>query len=271
MNPFHWFKKKPHTLGLALSGGSTRGAAHIGVLQVLEREGIRPQVIAGTSTGAIIGAAYAAGVPVDQISHMFLETSWPNLLSIAWSNRLSLFDTEPLAAFIRANIGDISFEELPRPFACVACDLLTGERVVFDHGPVAEAVRASAAVPGLFSPVMQNGRMLVDGGLLDNLPVEQARLMGADYVIAIDVTAAAVMNHPPKDMLEVLMAASNLVQNRAAVPELNRIDCYIRPDVEEFSAWSFDQSVEMEARGRAAAEGVIVQLKADLKRLAIKG
>ena len=190
---FGRMKRKPRAIGLALSGGATHGAAHIGVLQVLEREGISPAIVAGTSVGAIIGAAYVAGVPLAQMSHLFSQARWPNLLNIAWRGSLGIFDTEPLAAFIHTHIGDRTFEKLPRPFAVVACDILTGQRVVLKSGPLALAVRASAAIPGLFCPIEINGQLLVDGSVVDNLPVGVVREMGADYVIAVDSVPSA---HP---------------------------------------------------------------------------
>ena len=166
-----------------------------------------------------------------------------------------------MAAFIRAHLGDLSFEELPRRFAAVACDLMTGQRVVLDSGPVAQAVRASAAIPGLFSPIEVDGQLLVDGGVVDNLPVTVARQLGADYVIAVDVMPATARKRRPANMVEVLIAASNLMQARAALPDPDLIDCYIHPAVDEFSPWDFAHAEAMEALGRTAAEAALPQLQ----------
>ncbi|HBF41888.1 MAG TPA: patatin, partial [Anaerolineaceae bacterium] len=143
--------KKPK-VGIALSGGSTHGAAHIGVLKVLEREGVKVDMIAGTSAGALVGCAYAAGIPLDEISEIFKKMSWPQLLRPSLIRPLSLFDTSPLENFLREKIGNGEFKDLNIPFAAIAADIVTSEKVVLDSGPLAPALRASASIPGLFNP-----------------------------------------------------------------------------------------------------------------------
>jgi NTE family protein len=259
-----FLRRKPKKIGLALSGGAIHGAAHIGVIQVLEREGISADIVTGTSAGAIVGAAYAAGVSIQDMEQLFRQARWPNLVKLSWRNALSLFDTQPLEDFICTNIGNHTFEELPRKFAAVSCDILTGERVVHNHGPIAPAVRASAAYPGILSPVEMDGKLLVDGGVVDNLPSGLAREMGADYVIAVDLSTPTHLTHNPGNPIEVMMAVINLMQARAALPGPELNDCLIKPDVEEFSAWDFSKIDELEARGRAAAEKAISKIKEDL-------
>jgi NTE family protein len=263
MQLFKVFDRKPKILGLALGGGAVRGAAHIGVLQVLEREGIVPDIIVGTSIGAAVGAAYAAGVSTAEISRLFHMARWHRLARLTWRNRLSLLDTEPLEALIQASIGVPTFEQLPRRFAAVACDILTGERVVLQSGSLARAVCASAAIPGLFPPVELDDWLLVDGGVVDNLPVDVARELGADYVIAVDLFPPPRGTQRPANLFEVLIAAGGL-WSRANHPDPATIDCYIPPDIGAYLPWDFNAVPELEARGRAAAEQVIVRLKADL-------
>lgn len=265
MSILNWFKPRPKKIGIALSGGAAHGAAHVGVLRVLEREGIRPSVVTGTSAGAIIGAAYAAGVPVEHISQLFQEVRWPLLIRPAFRNLLGLFETGPLENFISENIGGKTFEEMLIPFACVATDLMTGEKIVFNSGPVAEAVRASAAFPGLFAPVQYKDRLLVDGGVVDNLPADIAHDMGADYIIAVDLMSSIKLQQQPGNLIDVLWAVSNLMQIRSAVPDRKLMNCYLRPDVAEFSSWGFGASGEVERRGAQAAEQALPQLRADLK------
>lgn len=257
------FDRRPRSVGLALSGGAVRGAAHVGVLQVLEREGIRPDVVVGTSAGAIVGACYAAGVPIAEISQLLSGLRWPKLARLAWNNRLSLFDTMPLEAFVQATIGLQTFDDLPRRFAAVACDIVTGKRVTLRSGGVARAVRASSAIPGLFPPVEIDGRMLVDGGVVDNLPVDVARELGADYVIAVDLWPPPSGSRRPENLFDVLIAAAGL-WSHANHPDPATIDCYILPEIGEFRAWDFDAVPSLEAYGRAAAERVIVRLKEEL-------
>ena len=265
MNWLDWIMLRKPKVGLALSGGATLGAAHIGVLQVLEREGIRPDFVAGTSAGSLIGALYCAGIPLAQISDMFLTMKWPTLLRLSITKPLALFDISPMDEVIKKTIGDINFEEMKIPFAAIVCDLMTGERLVMDHGPVAPAIRASASVPGIFLPVEYEGRMLVDGGLVDNLPVEQARAMGANFVIASDVSNRGENSRRPANIFEVLQTTFNIMQDRGALPNSDACECYIRPKVTQFSCWGFDDSPKILEEGKKAAEEVLPILK-KLKR-----
>ena len=237
-------------VGLALSGGSTFGAAHIGVLQVLEENGIRPDMVAGTSAGAMVGAAYCAGIPLSEIETLFLSMNWPSLLKVSIKKPLSLFDTQPMEDFLRKKIGDIEFKDLRIPFAAIACDILTGEKVVLDNGPLAPALRASAAIPGLFSPVEINGQLLVDGGIVDNLPVEQVRAMGARYVIASDVSKRGKINKKPENPFEVLLSMIYIMQARGALINEDQCDCYIRPQVSQYSSWGFKDAPLMKEAGK---------------------
>ncbi len=254
-------------IGLALSGGATFGAAHVGVMQTLVENGIQPYVVAATSAGALVGAAYCAGVPLKVIETLFKTMSWSTLLKISLRKPLSLFDTQPMEEFLRKEIGDIEFKDLKIPFAAVTCDISTGEKVVLNSGPLAPAVRASAAIPGLFSPVEINGRLLVDGGIVDNLPVEEVRKMGANFVIASDVSKRENVNRKPENPFEMLMAATYIMQGRAAFPEEDRGDCYIRPQLFQYSSWGFKDAPLMTEEGRKATSPVIPDLK---RRLQIK-
>ena len=253
-------------IGLALSGGSTHGAAHIGVLQVLEREGIFPTFVAGTSAGALIGAAYCAGVPVSKIEELFLKLEWPNLLRLTIRPKLSFFDAQPLESFIKAEIGDLTFTDLKVPFAALACDIKTGERVVLDKGPLAPAIRASSAFPALFPPVEIDGRLLIDGGIVDNLPVEQLRIMGAKFTIGSDVSKRERITRTPENPLEVLWSAIYIMQDRSAYYSLDTCDCHITPDLANYSPWGFKDSVKMVEAGRIAAEKMLPDLRRKLKQ-----
>jgi NTE family protein len=240
-----------------------RGAAHVGVLQVLEREGIVPSIIVGTSVGAIVGACSAAGVSSAKMSHLFRSVRWFDLARLAWRKALGLFDLEPLEALVQDNISVRTFNELPRRFAAVACDITTGQRVVLQTGAIARAVRASAAIPGLFTPAEIDGRLLVDGGVVDNLPVDVAREMGADYVIAVDLFPPPSGRQRPENLFELLLVAGGL-WSRSNHPHPSTIDCYILPDIGDYRVWDFDAVPALEACGRAAAERILPKLKADL-------
>ena len=186
--------KKPHTpvIGLALGGGGARGWAHIGVILALREAGIEPGVVAGTSIGSLVGAAYAAG-RLDDL-HTWVE-------SLTWQNVVGLLDVtvsgglikgDKLLNFFRGHFKDIDIEKLPKPFGAVATDLASGREVWLRTDSVIEAVRASIALPGLFTPVEREGVMLVDGGLVNPVPVSLCRAMGADIVIAVDLNSDLV-------------------------------------------------------------------------------
>jgi len=181
---------KKRKVGLALGGGAARGLAHIGVLEVLEKEKIPIDMIAGTSAGAAIGALYAQGKNTRELKE--LARSWD------WKKRAQIIDLAlPKSGFIagkrikkllKSIIGDVRFSDLRIPFACVATDIITGQEVIISQGSVLEAVRASISVPIIFTVVKLKGRYLVDGGLVDPVPVSVLKDMGADFVIAVNVT-----------------------------------------------------------------------------------
>jgi NTE family protein len=258
------FNRKPTRVGLALGGGALHGAAHIGVLQVFEREGIHPDIVTGTSVGAIIGAAYAAGKPVDHMARLLQNASWSSLVKLTFPPGLGMFSASPMQEFIRQNIFDLNFCDLQHPFAAVACDILTAKKVVLNSGPVAEAVLASAAFPGVFSPVQIGDQLFVDGGIVDNLPVDVARDMGADYIIAVDLSNPVPSLNPPQNLVDLLFSVIGLMQKRSSRPDMETIDCLIHPEVDEFNPWVFSDLDDMIARGRIAANHVILKLKADL-------
>jgi NTE family protein len=257
MNLIDLFKGRLPKLGLALSGGATHGAAHIGILQVLEREGIQPDYVAGTSAGALVGSAYCAGVPLAELETMFLEMDWPTLVKISLKKPLALFDTQPMETFLTKKMGNCEFKDLNIPFAAICCDIVTGERIVMDQGPVAPAVRASAAIPGLFSPVEINGRLLVDGGVVDNLPVEQVKAMGAKFVIGCDVSSHGKGNKKPENPFENVMAMLNIIQERASVLNKDNCDCLIKPNIFQYSSWGFSDAEKVLDEGRKAAEATL--------------
>ncbi len=178
-------------VGLALSGGGARGLAHIGVLNVLEREGIPVDFLAGTSMGGVIAAGYAAGLSAEFMEQEALRMGqWRNLIALMDRSlpRLGLFEGQKVQEYLASHLGDITFDELKIPLALVAVDLETGKEVVLRSGRVVDAVRATISLPGIFAPFRLDGRLLVDGGVLNNLPADVMRRMGADVVIAVDVS-----------------------------------------------------------------------------------
>ncbi len=182
-------------VGLALGSGSARGWAHIGVLRALEDVGIVPDIVCGTSIGALVGAAYVDG-DLDQLEHWVRSLSLQTVVSfLDFSRGSGLIKGDKLIAFFRSHFVDRDIHELPRPFGAVATDLQRGREIWLREGSVSDAVRASIALPGLFTPVRRDGGWLVDGGLVNPVPVSLCRAMGADLVIAVDLNADLLGRH----------------------------------------------------------------------------
>ncbi len=196
-------------IGLALGSGAARGWAHLGVLQALAQEGVVPQIICGCSIGAFVGAAAASG-DLEKLAQWAKKLKWQDVVSLLdVSLRSGLIKGDKLIDFFERNFIDRDFSELETRFACVATELTTGREIWLQEGSVSAAVRASIAVPGLMTPVVHNGRLLVDGGLVNPVPVSLCRAMGADIVIAVDVGADMVARmprsrqaeaHPPEEV-----------------------------------------------------------------------
>ena len=251
-------------VGLALGGGGVRGAAHLGVLSVFEREGITFDVVAGTSVGAVVGAGVAAGVPSADMLARFKTARWIDLARPSWGSKLSMLRANPMGEILVKTVKANTFEELALPFAAVASDILTGDTVVITEGPLRDAVLASAAVPAIFEPLRRDGRLLVDGGLTDNLPVAVARSLGADVVIAVDIMPPLDGSYEPKDISEVIMLSWNIVQ-RACEPGREHADVVITPLVGRVSLMDFAQAQAAYDAGVAAAEGAMEQVRAVVK------
>lgn len=174
-------------IGLALGSGAARGWSHIGVIQALSRDGINPDIVCGTSIGALVGAACAAN-DIERLDTWVRGLTWQSVLSlIDFRMDGGLIEGGKLVDFFRARFDDRGIENLPRAFACVATELVSGREIWLREGPVVDAVRASIALPGLFTPAVSDGRLLVDGGLVNPVPVSLCRAMGADVVIAVDL------------------------------------------------------------------------------------
>lgn len=231
-------------VGLALGGGAIHGAAHIGVLRALEARGVRPDALAGTSIGALVAALYAFGYSPDEIERMALGMDWFDVAEFAPS-RLGLLSDANLRRLLEAKLGEARLEDAPIPLAIVATDIGAGEPVVLRAGEVAVAVMASASVPGVFHPVELDGRMLVDGGLVENVPVSPLVEMGAEYIIAVDLNRLRRYREP-KDLVEVLLNALYIairndtrLQTRVAdlriVPSLAAYS-FVRPDPDDIRA-----------------------------------
>jgi NTE family protein len=198
-------KSESGRTALVLGGGAARGFAHVGLLKALEAEGICFDMIVGTSMGAMIGGLYAAGIPVSEIERSVVDMPWKSLVRYFKPDLRhgGLITGKSITMALRALLGDADIADFKTPFACVAADVLSGERIVFQSGDAVMAIRASISIPGTFAPVVLDGRTLVDGGILEPVPVPTAREMGATLVVAENV-----LDHPAKRVLAGRWAAT---------------------------------------------------------------
>ncbi len=252
-------------LGLTLSGGGARGRAHVGVLQVLEQEGIRVDCVSGVSAGAIVGACIAAGMNADTMIGMSDQFRWRHLVRPLLLNpfrqnlgKLGLVDLHNLEMTLIRTLGDITFGELKLPFVVGATDLITGEAIIIDQDRVAVAVRASSSVPGVVAPVLWRGRLLCDGFASNNLIIAELRQRGADVVLAVNLMPLA-QGGPRNFFWAGSKAVSNLVLNSSEA--YSTADMLIEPAVAEVD-YLFPSREELLRLGREAVAPHVERLKA---------
>jgi len=263
---------KTKKIGLALGGGAARGLAHIGVLESLEKNNIKIDVIAGTSAGAVAGAAYARGSSAAALKEMALSMElrdWASLADVRLPHG-GFIAGNRIKSLLKVIVGDVNFSELNIPFACVACDLISGEEVILNQGSVLEAVRASISIPIVFSLVKHNNRYLVDGGLINQVPVNVVRAMGADIVIAVNVIP---MSHRRKSiskknnkvkapgLFDVMMHVFDITNIRTVLESLEGADTVINPDMHGFTPADFHLAREIILQGEIAGEMAIPEIK----------
>jgi NTE family protein len=243
-------------IGLALSGGAARGIAHIGVLKYLEEREVKISRVAGTSAGSIVGAFYCAGIPLSEIEQIMLELNWKDVFKLTLP-RIGLVNSLFLEKFIEAHIGRITFEELKTPLLVNAVDLLCGKEVIFKEGPVAPAVRASCAIPGIFTPVRIEDRLLVDGGLLNNIPAKPLQEEGVDYLLAVDINAQRPLLSEPQNIFEVLMQSFYIVQMNRDLMIHEYADAIVEPVLGDISFWDITRAEELIQRGYDAGRSCL--------------
>jgi NTE family protein len=263
-------------LGLALGGGGVRGFAHLGVLSVLEREGLVPQVIAGTSMGAIVAGLYAALPSLRDVEACLVEffrRIGPDLLKLAQQaaaapggislSAPSLMDPVVFHRFFDELIPDIPFEKTRLPVAVVAVDLVTGSEVVYTSGSLRQAVLGSAALPGIFPPIRYDGRVLVDGGWTARIPVDAARTLGADRVVAVEVSEAT--DRPASSVaasgLDIVLRASEITRNYLARLRLREADLVLSPPIGHILLHDAASAATCARLGAEAAEAQLSSLR----------
>ena len=254
--------KKIPKLGLALGGGAARGFAHIGVLQVLEEEGIKPSLVVGTSAGSVVASFYASGKTGQQLQ--WLADTMDETQFTDWANPFSgrgILRGEALGKYINSQLNGMKIEDMKLPLGIVATDLRTGDGILFRRGDVATAVRASSAVPSVFEPVQIAGKDYVDGGLVSPVPVRYARQMGADLVLAVDISSRPE-DAKTTDMLKVLLQTFSIMGKSISQLELAQADVVVRPALPDIGSTEFSARKKSIEAGRAAIKQAMPQLRA---------
>jgi len=281
-------------IGVALGAGSAKGLAHIGVLQVLEENGIKPDVVTGTSMGSVIGGAYASRISLWELEKIALSIKKENMKKLL-PRQLSLkgmVSNEGIREFLTGLLGDRKIEELPLRFGCVAADIYTGEEFRITKGPIVDAILASSAIPGFFPVVEYDGRFLADGGLVNPIPVNLARALGADFVIGVNVISRVKkrMGHrqeddeeenfvermkralrrlledeevAPPNMLTVYLSAIDIMEEQIVVSKLRLYppDVFIHIDTSDFSSKEYYRAGELIDKGRRVTQKIVNYVK----------
>ena len=249
-------------VGIALGGGAAKGFAHIGVIKMLEANGIQPVVVSGTSAGSVVGALYASGMDAFQMQQHAVALDEASIRDVRLFSG-GLVQGQKLQDYVNEKVGKRPIQKLKLPFAAVATQLATGERTVFVHGNTGQAVRASSSVPGVFEPVVIGTASYVDGGVVSPVPVDAARNLGADFVIAVDISSKA-SGKTPAGMLGIVNQSISIMGQKLGEQELARADIVIRPKVNDIGAADFTQRNNAILEGEKAALAALPQIRAKL-------
>ncbi len=251
-------------VGLALGGGAARGFAHVGVIQVLEKSGLRPDLVVGTSAGSLVGALYASGMGAEALEQAALQMEEAAIAdwTLPFFNR-GMLRGEALARYVNQQVQGRQLHQMPIPLGVVATDLSTGQPILFRRGDTGTAVRASSAVPGVFMPVRIGDRDYVDGGLVAPVPVEQARQMGAELVIAVDISSAPEGN-PASDTFRVLLQTFTIMGQSINRYALAQADVVVRPALDGVGSADFAARQRSLEAGRSAMRALLPRLQEQL-------
>lgn len=249
-------------LGLALGGGAMRGFAHLGVLEVLEENQIPVDYIAGTSIGAIIGGIYACGTDLKMLQKIVPTLVFKDYVDVVIPKRGGFLRGDKFQELISIFTKGYCFEQTNIPFCCVAVDLIKGELVELNEGPLIKAIRASMAIPGIFEPVNYDDKLLVDGATISRVPIKTARGMGAEVVVGIDVGyRGGPADRELKRLVDYATMAADILGWVAAEPREKEADLVIAPKVREYDAYSFQHFEECVEAGRAVAEEALPKIR----------
>lgn len=246
-------------IGLALGGGAAKGFAHIGVIKMLEAQGIKPDVVSGTSAGSVVGVLYASGLDAFALQERSFALDETQIRDVSLFSG-GLVKGEKLQNYVNDLLQHRPLEKLGKPFAAVSAELETGRRVVFVRGNSGQAVRASSSIPGLFEPVAISGKRYVDGGVVSPVPVDAARELGADFVIAVDISKKA-SDGEAKNMLGIVNQSIAIMGQKLGEQELARADVVIRPKVGKIGATDFDLKNVATLEGEKALMAALPEIR----------
>ena len=249
----------PVKIGIALGGGAAKGFAHIGVIKMLEANGFAPTLVAGTSAGSVVGALYASGLDAFELQKKAIAMDEANIRDLQWSSG-GLVLGQKLEDYVNDQVHRKPLEQLTKPFVAVATRLEDGDRTMFSRGNTGQAVRASSSVSGVFQPVTIGKYHFVDGGIVSPVPVDAVRQLGADVVIAVDISNKA-RGKSPSDMLGTLSQSIAIMGQKLGQAELARADVIIRPKVLDIGSMDFSQRANAIFEGEKAALIAMPQIR----------
>lgn len=253
----------PVKVGIALGGGAAKGFAHIGVIKMLEANGITPVVVSGTSAGSVVGALYASGMDAYGMQEKAFALDESSIRDVSLFSG-GLVKGQKLQDYVNTLVGGRSIEKLRKPFAAVATNLANGQRTVFVRGNTGQAVRASSSIPGVFEAVTIGKVHYVDGGVVSPVPVDAARELGADFVIAVDISSKADGIGSASSMMGNVQQSIKIMGQKLGAQELARADVVIRPRVNDIGAADFELKNKAILEGERAAQAALPQIRAKL-------
>lgn len=257
-------KTRQPVVALVLGGGGVKGFAHVGVIKVLESQGIKPDIVVGTSAGSFVGALYASGMSAFTLQSVALNMQEADIRDLTVSSQGFLIG-EKLQQYVNAQVKNKAIQQFPIRFAAVATDLDTGEKVAFNFGNAGQAVRASCSIPNVFLPTRIGKRQFADGGLVSPVPVLTAREMGADVVIAVDISARPKNGAGNMGWWSLLDQSINILSQQAIRAELARADVVIQPSVQHADALNLDQRHEFLLEGEKVAHQMVPRIQAAIQ------
>ena len=259
------FWRKPKKIGIALGGGGARGLAHIGVLEVLENEGIHISAVAGTSMGSVIGALYCSGIQIKDILKYMETSAWKRFVISSALNlpNLPALNSRRADRILNMFLAEKTFKECEKPFCSVAVDIVSKKKVFITHGKLSDAVKASIAIPGILEPLVRDGMMLFDGGIMEPLPVDAVRSMDVDFVIgvALNNTDRKEISTAKTSIFSIIDLSLSIMEREIENHHFHKTDIIIQPKTGDFGMFEFGKALEIIEAGRTETQKKLTEIK----------